>query len=424
MRRKPILRMMAGALALWLGALVFSPGLAQDGPASGLALIGESVYKVGEQLRLAARLLDTGATPLADQTVLFYLDGTPIGAAQTDSNGLAVLRFGRRLPAGVYLLEAVYDGRGTLPPVRTGLEILIDPALLTIQVLPPIAGITFSLDGQPFQSRQDGLAEIVVHQPGAYALELLPLPAPPEGVRRTFRSWDGGEVESLRKVQIAGDQVFQAGFEIEHRVAFEFFGPDGEAIPSLRVDSVAIRSSNGGYRTLPAGEPAWLESSVIFNRVSGLDSVSVVHSIQNVIVDGSNVVNRGQQRMTVQQGGVLPLELLVFDTQFYARDLFFHHAIGDGVEITFPDGSVRRYPFDSQGQLALQALARGDYQARLTGISGFSIPVSIILSRSQSINLPALTGLDLAALASLALLAGGGVIVVGRLRKFLSEGIA
>ena len=81
-----------------------------------------------------------------------------------------------------------------------------------------------------------------------------------------------------------------------HQVRFRFVDPRGKPVNSKRIAFVTLRSGTGTTRRVTGRDPVWLPAERIVPLEGGLSRKSVEWSVQSVMVDGSNVVNRGQQR--------------------------------------------------------------------------------------------------------------------------------
>ena len=403
-----------------LTASLISP--ARDAQTSRLPVdihvLFSSTGKVGQRTRLVVSLTTQDGQPLSEKNLGVFLNSRLLTRDETDLSGIAVFVLPATISAGTYSLGIVYRGGATYQAVRTKLDLMIEPAWLTVSVLPPLAGVDFEMDGKTFSSGHDGVARIQVNRPGEYPLVLLPLEAQPEGRQALFSGWDNGSEATIQTVLMAGNQNLQAGFEFSYLANFSFKNPTQIPVSPARITSLEISSSTGLYRILDPAQPVWLEANIIFHRLSGLDSVAVVHSVQEVLLDGSNVVNRGQQRFILHQNGDVQLDLLLYDAVFTAQDFLFAQPIGDELELTFPDESVRVYPLDSHGQLSLYGLARGSYQARLLGERGLTLDLPIVLSRNQEIRLPALTVPDILATAGLVVITMTSLFLAGRLKTY------
>jgi hypothetical protein len=100
--------------------------------------------------------------------------------------------------------------------------------------------------------------------------------------------------------------------------------------------------------------------------------------------------------------------------RFRSRDAFLGFSVGDGVDLTYPDGTTVFYPFDETGLVDLRNLARGVYRVQVTGIGGVAPLTPVALSRDQDVMLKVLTDLDIWILVGVAATLAFGLLFVGR----------
>ena len=182
-----------------------------------------------------------------------------------------------------------------------------------------------------------------------------------------------------------------------HQVRFRFVDPRGKPVNSKRIAFVRLRSGTGTTRRVTGRDPVWLPAERIVPLEGGLSRKSVEWSVQSVMVDGSNVVNRGQQRFVPGEQRDVSISVLFFQATFSVRDTLFGFPLGSAIRLRFPDGHVRRYPLANRATLQLQALARGQYEVSVdAGGLSFTQPVS--LSRDQRVALKVTSYLDVALL--------------------------
>jgi hypothetical protein len=198
-------------------------------------------------------------------------------------------------------------------------------------------------------------------------------------------------------------------FATYRQVRFRFVDPRGKLVNPKRIASVTLRSGTGTTRRVTGRGPVLLPAERTVPLEGGLARKSVEWSVQSVMVDGSNVVNRGQQRFVPGKQREVSISVLFFKASFSVRDMLFGFPLGSAIRLRFPDGRVRRYPLANGASLQLPALARGEYEVSVDarGIS-FTQPVS--LSRDQRVALRVTSYLDV-------VLLGGaiGAIVLGLL---------
>jgi hypothetical protein len=212
--------------------------------------------------------------------------------------------------------------------------------------------------------------------------------------------------------QLAGGRTSSAltsAFAVYRRVRFRFVEPGGKPVDPKRITSVTLRSGTGTTRRVTGRDPVWLLAERTVPLEGGLSRKSVEWSVQSVMVDGSNVVNRGQQRFVPEKQRKVSISVLFFQATFSVRDTLFGFPLGSAIRLRFPDGHVRRYSLANGASLQLRGLARGQYEVRVDA-PGFSFTQPVSLSRDQRVALRVTSYLDVA------LLGGAiGAIVLGLL---------
>ena len=193
------------------------------------------------------------------------------------------------------------------------------------------------------------------------------------------------------------------------QVRFRFFDPRGKPVDPKRIASVTLRSGTGTTGRVTVRDPVWLLAKRTVPLEGGLSRKSVEWSVQSVMVDGSNVVNRGQQRFVPGEQRDVSISVLFFHATFSVRDTLFGFPLGSAIRLRFPDGRVKRYPLANRATLHLPALARGQYEVSVdAGGLSFTQPVS--LSRDQRVALKVTSYLDV-----ILLIGAIGAIVLGLL---------
>jgi hypothetical protein len=269
---------------------------------------------------------------------------------------------------------------------------------LVIHVVPKIAGARFSLDGQIFETDANGVAAISASA-GTHVLEALPI----EDVGRTtvlrakFSRWGDEFFQPRREIELPRVTPLEVGFDVLHPVTLGYVDREGEPVDPARVDSVSIRSSMGAVEEYRDIGPHWLQAVRILRRATGLEAKELQYSVESVIVDGSNVVNRAEQRFIIRGEMTKNIRLLLYSVQFSTHDALFGSPVGSHIIIEYPDGTERRVRLAEGGRVKLDSLARGDYMAWVEA-SGFSPPMPISVSRDfQETRLKVITYLDLGA---------------------------
>jgi hypothetical protein len=93
----------------------------------------------------------------------------------------------------------------------------------------------------------------------------------------------------------------------------------------------------------------------------------------------------------------------------------FHFPLGSGIALTYPDGHVKKFLFNSSGSgIEIPSLARGSYSATVISHGGSAPPTSIHLSRDQDVELLVLSFLDMAVIFGVPLAIALALFFFGR----------
>jgi phospholipase C len=285
----------------------------------------------------------------------------------------------RRRPAtvGAVALVALVPALGGDPAAAQSLERAAAPD--TIRTVPAVPGMRFEAGGVRFRADQRGLAH---PPPGARAGQLRALEteiAP--GVRARFDRWYRGRAI--------------AAINRYHRVRTSFVDPSGTEIDPSTVSAVTLRGSDGGRYVVSGGRTLWLQGNRVVPESKGTESVALHYAAERVLVAGTNVVNRGQQRFFPAETRTLELRLLLFQVRVTVRDALLGFPIGSAIRLQYPNGGVRREPLGPNAELVLTSVPRGDYRVSVDAL-GMSSSRPIALSRDQELELQVISWLDIA----------------------------
>lgn len=308
---------------------------------------------------------------------------------------------------------------------------------LTIKVVPPLEGVRIAVNGRVHASNEEGLVRLLVEE-GGHLIKVVSSPRT-ETLRSRFSRWGDEVFRPRRRVEIHESTRLEAGFEVKHRVRLTFRTPDGGLIPLGRVSDARIKNSLNEHIDFPNAQGRWmrwLQRNRVIRRRTGLEAKPIQYSVERVAVDGSNVVNRAEQRVSdvaclVQDSFEtsqrcpnirvsLPLEwqleLLLYSTRFAAKDLIFGSPVGSRLVLEYPDGTIRRVPLEGGGDVVVRGLARGTYRAWVDA-SGISPAVPVTVSRpGQEAELKVITYTDLALVAAVFVGLAVGLVLAGRPR--------
>ena len=277
-----------------------------------------------------------------------------------------------RVPLAV--MAAALSALGAASPPARAAEL---PAV--IQTVPEVPGMRFVADGIPFEADGSGRAfpppPLVGSRASLRALETKIAP----GVRARFDRW-------YRDGRIAA-------LEVDYRVDTGFVDLEGNRIDPDVVSSVTLAGSNGRRRSFAGGTPQWLQGNRVVPETGGRQSTDVSYAAEKVLVGGSTVVRRGQQRFFPADGRSVQLRLLLFSARFVVRDALFGFPIGSAVRLKYPSGHEQRHGLDRGADLTVRSLPRGDYRVSVDAL-GISSSRPVALSGDQRVDLRVISWLD------------------------------
>lgn len=342
---------------------------------------------MGESPIVFIQLMDVGSTPIPNQLVVLTVDGIIEGRSLTDLGGNVNFEIRPNLPAGIHELTVTFEGGGGYNPSNSTIEFVVKPLEFSVATVPATPGAQFIMEGQTFQADKDGIARIWIPTPGVFRLEVLPFEQGSNDFRAEFNRWEPNYFRTYREINIPETTSLTAGFELYYPVNMVFVDASGNPVNPDRISNLTVRSSRGSIINFEGVERNWLQKNHIVRRLKGLEDVIIDYSVQSVVVDGSNVVNQGQQRFTVSPNSPWVIELLIFPVKFSVREALFGYRIGEGIQLQHPDGNIESYYFETEPEIAIDSLARGDYVASVIGAGGFSIPIPVVVSRSKEVEL-------------------------------------
>jgi hypothetical protein len=250
-----------------------------------------------------------------------------------------------------------------------------------VQTIPALAGVEVDLQGKTYRTDSKGL---VVLEPNNLTTDLIKpattvhdLPLGPNAVAR-FDRWYGRNTLT---------------FNIYYRVQFRFEDLSGAPVPPALVDILGLKSRTGVHTTLPHGRAVWLQGTRVVPFTGQLVSKDIEYQVERAFVDGTNVVNRAEQRFAPRTTKTLAVRLLFYSLKVKTRDALLGFPIGSAVELRYPSGRVVQHAL-KDGQVTLPALPRGTYNVKVaaSGVS-FTRPVSV--SRNQEVELKVISYLDM-----------------------------
>jgi hypothetical protein len=359
------------------------------------------------ELQLHARIgPDYGLTEV-------WLDEQPI-AELTGKTGLGATAIGRVElgdNAGGHTYDVAFDDvivQSSFIPSSEGPADV--PGTLDVQTMPPLPGVSFALDGRTFVTDDHGFVRIEIDRWSPKLREHIEIPETrfPDGSHARFARWFGWS----NTIQ---DDV-TAAFFVDFPVAYTFIDLQGNPIDPATIDSLTFKSSTGVSHTFKQGEHTdqhMLQGSRVVPTQAGPLNKNLYYTLESVMVNGSDVVNRAQQRYFPATESHWTVQLRYFFVDFNARDAFFGFPIGSAVKMVYPDSSVEVEKFGSGANLRLGPLPRGEYQVSAVG-PGFSPPAPLMLTRDQVVDMKIITYVDMAFAGMVLAAIGFGLLFIGR----------
>jgi hypothetical protein len=309
-------------------------------------------------------------------------------------------------------------------PARARLTAAVVARIVTLHVdtVPPEPGVKLLFDDQPVTTDAAGVA--VISTPYRLTGHTLKLVRPEwtsdhGRIETKFTVWRSPVPEqkhssTLTHLILRRNHAIQLGFRVSYRFNFSFVTTGNQSVPSNRVSGVALRADGGYINSVTGGQTIRLLGIQPVQEAGALVAHTVNYTLQNVIVDGSNVVNVGQQHVSPTRQSSAQFMLQLRQLTITAHDRFFGMRAGRAVVVTYPDGRRVSYRFNRAHQVVLTNLARGHYQVHIDG-GGFLTSQAVVLSRNQIVSMPILTWPDIVTL--IAVLAAIVVVAVVRQRR-------
>jgi hypothetical protein len=193
-----------------------------------------------------------------------------------------------------------------------------------------------------------------------------------------------------------------------------FVDLQGSPVPPSLVSRYTLRSRHGIVLTAAHDDPVTLQRSRVVPYNGQLVSKPIAWSIQRVVVEGADVVNRTQQQFDpAQVGSSFRARLIFYPARFRAHDAVFGFPMGSGIVLTRPDGRRVEHAFGSGHELVLESLPRGEYRVQVKA-AGYSFERPVALSRAQVVDVEVISYLDVALVVVLGLGVAIGLLVARR----------
>jgi hypothetical protein len=265
------------------------------------------------------------------------------------------------------------------------------PATLTIVTVPSLAGVHLAFDGRTYVTGRRGNVRIETTR-GQHLLKIIDTRLNSPGVRSTFSRWEDNRYTAARTITIRRNTVVDAGFQQSVRVSFAFADLSGR--PAVgRVLRMTLSNTLGSRISFSPSWPQWLRATGLARSFRGLEPTFVQYSVEQALVNGSNVVNQSQQRFYPAKTRRFTTQLLLYSARVRVRDFLFGNSIGNQLLLVYPNGDHVVEPLRN-GALLLSSLPRGTYGIDVRA-GGYVPSVSLALSKNQSLDVKVVSYLDM-----------------------------
>jgi hypothetical protein len=274
---------------------------------------------------------------------------------------------------------------------------------VTVKVVPTLAGVQFTIDGQTGVTDATGQATVADPQLAGVSQRLvLPAqqisPTARVSLDRLTNNPNHGPFTRLLIVELDVDQM----------VGVRFTTPQGLPYPAGHVTRAVVRDNLG--RTLQwtgaqLNKPFWLASTRPVRVTSGIKDHTVVYALQAVMVDGSSVVHAGQQRFSPSDTSIWDIGVTLYPLTVSGNDFLSGNPVGKTATLTYPNKRTLVGPLGPNHKVTFADLPPGDYQVKVSG-GIIGTPAAVHLSQPSSVVCVVVTPRD-----ALVLL-GVGVLIV------------
>jgi hypothetical protein len=320
---------------------------------------------------------------------------------------------------GTALAVVALAGAATVA-TASGAQAVTPPATRTVsvQVVPALAGVNFTLDGIPGVTGVGGTAAVVDTNLNGAAERLV---VPNQTLTPTLRV----ALDRVRNDPHHGafTRKVLAELDEDRAVTISMLTPKKKTLPLSEVTSVAITSSLGSTQQLTGAQlakPIWLAASRPALASTGANGRLVTYAFKSVIIHGANVVNSGQLHFTPNKVIIWPVPVILHSLTIEANDLLAARPAGKTVQLTYPDNSKVTVRLDANREYTFHNLPRGNYKVKVGG-GLIALSSTVRLSRNQTATEVVITKADAGELALMLFSVTAVVVAAGvigrRLRR-------
>jgi hypothetical protein len=313
----------------------------------------------------------------------------------------------------IAVLAAAVSGTGVSP--ADALETQAGRQVLEMETIPSIPGVVVKFAGHRWITDKRGRVTVRIGTLAPSPTRRGTRPLSLEGTFRRAARVQGTVLPDGGIVRLERFYRTRLAMKVYYKVRPRFVGIDGLPIDSRQVESYTLKSRHGIVLTHKGDETALLQASRVVPYTGELLSKDIEWSVERVMIDGTNVVNRAQQRFfpNKAKGGALPVKLLFYPARFTSKDAIFGFHVGSAVVLRYPNGKVRRHEFGRGGEVKLPRLPRGEYNVKVDGW-GMSPERPVALSRSQDVDLKVISYLDIFLVGLLLAAVALGLVILPR----------
>jgi hypothetical protein len=350
---------------------------------------------IGTSVAVEAKLTTLGGNAIEGARLVMNINGTQARASRTNAAGVVSFSVpsDRLSTEGSLAIVVLFSGDNTHIASSAKSSMTVRGAQIRIVTVPAVTGLSISLGDTVAVTDAEGAVTFSVPTLGRQSISPsfdLPDSA---GIRVSFVRWQDDVFEPRRAIDIAGDTDLVLGVRVAVRTHLVFIDPSSRPIDPSLVQSVSMETGSGPGRTVTAYDTVWLDAQIPVKRTFGLVAVPNVHRISEVLIAGTNVVNRGQQTWEPTLDGTWTVEVLLYELDVRVTDALLGSPLTTTVSLEYPDGSSVTLP-TVDGQVAFGSLPRGDYRI-LVHAGGIVPPSPIALSRPQDTTIRIISNLDL-----------------------------
>jgi hypothetical protein len=289
------------------------------------------------------------------------------------------------------------------------------PVTLTIRTIPALPGVRFMLDDTALTTGRDGTAAHTgQHNFSQHTLRLIDSTIVQQDRQYRYTRWAGQRDPdqafraTVHGLPMRANYTITASFSGWCPVTPHFTDQHGRVLDPAKIALVTARSNTGQAASLRPSGTTWLQCIRPVAQGSTLHSQDMQYSVQRVAVSGTNVVHAGLQRFWPGRARAPTIVGYFHDLTVTAHDALFGGGTGQKALVTLPDHTVVAAPLGPGHAATLSNLPQGRYQVQVKAGGAIVSARTVRLSRDVTVNLTAVSPIDLAAL-------GGGLLaaVVG-----------